>query len=514
MKRALLAIAGMLFLPSLAHAQNAGFIVMVGNDTIAVESFTRTAARVTGELSTRGMGPRLTYLLDLANGAARSIRLAAYGSARDTAAIQTAELVFRGDSAIGEVKASGKTVPQRFQTTPGAFPFVNLSFSLLEPALAHARATHINTIPLFALAGGQTFPATIKWVGTDSVIATVGGVDLRLRVDQQSNILGGGVAAQNMHLVRTTTPSAHIAAPDYSAPANAVYTAENVKVDGPAGVLAGTLTRPKNRAGRVPVVVTISGSGLEDRDEAIPTVFGYRPFRQIAEALAARGIAVLRYDDRGFGESTGNPRGATSADFANDTRAVLAYLRTRPDVDTTKLFLLGHSEGGLIAPLIASTDARLRGIIVMAGPARTGQRILEYQNHRVIDAQPNISQAQRDSLYKSVPLSLDSLAAAMPWMRFFLSYDPLPAARATKVPVLILQGETDRQITADQAPELAAAFRAGGNRDVTLHVWSGVNHLFVADPSGDPATYGNLKDRNVVANVVELITDWVASHVR
>src|SRR6185295_11386276 len=127
----------------------------------------------------------------------------------------------------------------------------------------------------------------------------------------------------------------------------------------------------------VPAIVTVTGSGLEERDEAIPPLKGYRPFRQIADTLGRRGIAVLRMDDRGFGESGGDGNAATSADFAQDIRAGLAYLRTRSEVDGSRLGLVGHSEGGLIAPLVAKQEGTaLKGIVLLAGTAYTGRQIM------------------------------------------------------------------------------------------------------------------------------------------
>src|SRR5262245_54861606 len=153
-------------------------------------------------------------------------------------------------------------------------------------------------------------------------------------------------------LVAQQTGSA--AKSDYSAPADASYTAEDVTVTTPAGhTLAGTLTLPKGASGshRVGAIVTISGSGPQDRDEAIGLP-GYRPFRQYADSLARRGIATLRMDDRGTGASKGTFRRSTSADFAEDIRAGLAYLRTRAEIDSGRLGVLGHSEGALIAPMV------------------------------------------------------------------------------------------------------------------------------------------------------------------
>ena len=162
--------------------------------------------------------------------------------------------------------------------------------------------------------------------------------------------------------------------PDYSAPADAPYTAEDVMVKTPAGfTLAGTLTLPKgaSRSKPVPAIVTITGSGPEDRDEDIGLP-GYQPFRQIADSLGRHGIAVLRMDDRGTGASGGTFKGATSADFAEDIRAGLAYLRTRPEIRADRLGVLGHSEGAIIAPMVAEKEPTLRAIVLLAGIAEPG----------------------------------------------------------------------------------------------------------------------------------------------
>ena len=282
--------------------------------------------------------------------------------------------------------------------------------------------------------------------------------------------------------------------------------------------LAGTLTIPIARVSkttrRFPAVVTITGSGLENRDESIPIVPGYRPFRDIADTLGRRGIAVLRLDDRGFGGSTGNGGAATSADFADDIRAALAWLRTRPDMDPRRLGLVGHSEGGMIAPMIAATDSTLRAIVLMAGPSETGRAIVAYQNRYAVEHDSAIPPAHWDSVLAAAAHEVDSLAATRPWVRFFLDYDPLATARKVhRTPVLILQGANDRQVTMGQADSLAAAFRAGGNRDVTVRVFPGTNHLFLADTSGNPGGYASLTDTHVRRDVLGTLADWLATHL-
>lgn len=520
MNRMQVALAGALLLPATAYAQADVLVVKVGADTIAVETFTLTATHLEGELVTRGMGPRLKYSGDVVMGRISELRTAAYNaSTTDTTALQTARLTFAEDSVFADVTASGRTTAQRLASMRGALPLINLAFSFVQLATMQMSALQQDSadIPFFMVSGGQLLTGRLRRLKPDSFVHTLGGVNLVLKTDAQGRILSGAVPAQNVTIERSAGGAVRLESvkPDYSAPDGARYTAEPIVIPTPQGhTLAGTLTLPEQRTGRVPVVVTISGSGLQDRDETLLAVRGYRPFRQFAEALAEAGIGVLRYDDRGFGESTGSPASATLLDFAADARAVLAYLRTRSDVSPDRLFLLGHSEGGIIAPLIASTDPGVRAIALLAGTSRTGRRVLEYQNRYAIDRQTELSETARDSMYNAAVAMLDSIPASQAWIRHFLDYDPLPAVRRVKVPVLILHGATDRQVTADQAEELAAALRAAGNRAVDVHVLADVNHLFLRDPSGDPAGYSGLKDTQVVASAVDLVRNWVVKHAK
>jgi uncharacterized protein len=242
---------------------------------------------------------------------------------------------------------------------------------------------------------------------------------------------------------------------------------------------------------------------------------GYRPFRQFADALSTAGVAVLRLDDRGTGASTGDFGTATSADFAEDIRSALDHLRGRSDVDGTRLGLVGHSEGGLIAPLVAANDPALRAIVLIAAPARTGREIIHFQQRFAIESSPAIPVASRDSAVAAARVQLDSIAATQPWLRFFLDHDPLRVAGTLdRVPVLILHGETDRQVTAEQAADLAEAFRSAGNPDVTVRVFEGLNHLMVPDPDGNPAGYTTLPDRSVAREVLDELVDWTTARLR
>jgi CubicO group peptidase (beta-lactamase class C family)/dienelactone hydrolase len=334
---------------------------------------------------------------------------------------------------------------------------------------------------------------------------------------------GGGnvrsVRALGVTFMRTATAAPRVAdKPDYSAPADAPYTAVEVTVPTPMGhTLAGTLTMPKNasRVHRIGAVVTVTGSGPEERDEYIG-LQGYRPFRQIADSLGRRGIAVLRMDDRGTGASKGTFKGATSADFGEDIRAGLAYLRTRPEVDPHHLAVLGHSEGALIAPLVAEKEPDLRAIVLLAGIARPGRGTLGAQLKNLIDHNAQLTQTQKDSATLTIPATMDKLAAADPWMDFFLKYDPSATARHLSKPaVLILTGANDQQADPKQVPEWAAAFRQSGNRDVTAKVLPGLNHLFVVDADGFPLGYAKLPPPvRVNSQAVGVIADWLAQRLR
>jgi hypothetical protein len=305
--------------------------------------------------------------------------------------------------------------------------------------------------------------------------------------------------------------------PDYSAPPGAPYTAENVTVPTPAGhTLAGTLTLPAGASAAQPVaaVITITGSGPQDRDEFIG-IEGYRPFRQYADALGRRGIAVLRMDDRGVGASTGTFKGATSAQFAEDIRAGLVYLRSRREIDARRLGIVGHSEGAVIAPMVADAEPAVRAIVLLAGVARPMRNTLARQMKNLIVHDAKLPPAERDAAIEAIPARIDSMMAADPWMKFFLTYDPAATARRVKTPVLILTGANDQQAPPAEVAEREAAFRAAGNTDVTARIVPGVNHLFVVDPDGFPGDYAKLPPPiQVKAEVVAEVVDWLARRLR
>jgi dienelactone hydrolase len=309
---------------------------------------------------------------------------------------------------------------------------------------------------------------------------------------------------------------------DYTAPAGAPFTAEEVTVQAKGFALAGTLILPKSGKPPYPAVITITGSGQQTRDEylALPGLEKYRPFRQIAEALASHGIAVLRVDDRATGDSKGGETvmTATSADYADDVRAQIGYLRSRREIDGARIALVGHSEGGIIAPMVAATDSRVAAIVLMAGTAKRGDEIIAYQVNQGLEADPTLTEEarakgraeQQEAMRKAV--EGDSSAPEVlriPWMRYFLTYDPLATIRKVRQPILILQGEFDRQVTADQAETIAKAAREAGNHDVTAHVYPGLNHLFLPAKTGAVSEYSSLSTNAIPDDVMKQLTDWL-----
>ena len=444
-----------------------------------------------------------------------------YGPRGDSATSQSV-LTVRGDTADLRIEMTAGTTPPQLRSfgwPRGSVPFNNLSGLTLELVLRRARVvgTDTVTVPLF-IGPGKTLPAQVTRVGPDSVVVTVAGVGIRARTDAVGRFLGGIVPSQGLYFDRASidSPGARWApvVVTYDAPPGAPYVAESVTVQTPAGVtLAGTLTIPEHRGGaRLPAVVLITGSGPQDRDDAMPTYSkSLRPFREIADTLSRRGIAVLRLDDRGVGGSSLGSPTATSADFADDIRAALAWLRTRADIDPARLGLVGHSEGGMIAPMIAVTDPALRAMVLVAAPAKTGRAILSSQRRYAIDHMPSIPVAKRDSAFAATEKAVEVASAAPGWINFFMNYDPLVAARRVRTPTLVLQGETDTQVTPDQAGTVAAAMRAGGNRHVTVRTIPRMNHLMLDDPSGDPSGYGTLPSYAVRRDFLGVLADWLAS---
>ncbi len=264
------------------------------------------------------------------------------------------------------------------------------------------------------------------------------------------------------------------------------YVSEEVtfpsKADGVT--LAGTLTKPPG-TGPFATAILISGSGPQDRDE---TLLGHKPFLVLADYLTRQGIAVLRYDDRGTAKSTGDFKAATSADFALDAEGALEFLRKRKDV--VRAGFIGHSEGGLIAPIVAARRRDVGFVVMLAGPGLPGEPIVR-------------SQGMTDAM-------IDKQREESAWFRSFLAYDPQPALQQMKCPVLALFGELDHQVYPSMnAPLVEAALAKSGNTQATVKVLPGLNHLFQTARTGRPVEYGNIEE-TMSPLALKTVADWIA----
>lgn len=310
-------------------------------------------------------------------------------------------------------------------------------------------------------------------------------------------------------------------------------------------VLAGSLTLPRGE-GPFACAVMITGSGPQDRDE---TIFEHKPFLVIADALTRRGVAVLRYDDRGVGGSTGTLATATSENLAADVSAAMDFLKAHKEIDPARIGLIGHSEGGLLAPMVAKSRGDVAFAVLLAGPGDDGAKILLEQSALIgraagakeeeiaksreqqekifaILKDPTIHPREAPARMKAAltagdsELTADELAQLdaqiaefnAPWMRFFVTYDPGPALAAMRCPTLALLGEKDLQVpAAANAKSIAAAFsaaEAAGAADLTVEVVPGVNHLFQECETGGVGEYVEIEttiDESVLARIVDFV---------
>ena len=321
-----------------------------------------------------------------------------------------------------------------------------------------------------------------------------------------------------------------------------------------AGItLAGTFTCPKE-GGPFAAVLLITGSGKQDRDE---TIMGHKPFLILADYLTRKGIAVLRVDDREAGKSTGKFATSTSADFATDVEAGIAYLKSRPDVDQKRIGLMGHSEGGLIAPMVAARNADVAFIVLLGGQGLTGEEVMVLQGQQIMKVQ-GASETQlatqkrvQTRLFDIVKAEADpavrekKLEAAMdeenekalgkdyklsdvqkqgvnaqlrmlkgPWLRFFLMYDPREALRKVRCPVLAMVGDKDAQVLPkENLTEIEKALKAGGNPDFTTKEMPGMNHMFQVCKTGDIQEYAKIEE-TMSPIALDVIGSWILAHTK
>jgi pimeloyl-ACP methyl ester carboxylesterase len=313
------------------------------------------------------------------------------------------------------------------------------------------------------------------------------------------------------------------------------YYSEDVNFHNPdANVsLAGTLTLP-SREGTYPAVILISGSGPQTRDGEFA---GHKQFLVVADYLTRNGVAVLRYDDRGFGKSTGNFAAGTSLDFSYDAESAIEFLKTRKEIQKDKIGLIGHSDGAMIAPMVAARSKDVSFIVLLAGPGVQGVNLLldrqelierklgipetdiktsrahSEQMIKIIinsndseTAKAELTKFSKDN-YKDIPdyaippgISKDEFIAkhietlSTPWFKYFFTYDPVSTLQKVTCPVLALNGDKDVQVPSkENLTGIKNALEAGRNENVTIREIAGLNHAFQKCDTGMPDEYGNIE---------------------
>ena len=337
-------------------------------------------------------------------------------------------------------------------------------------------------------------------------------------------------------------------------PVDLPYLVEQVTFASGDVTLAGVLSLPPT-PGPHPAVALVSGSGAQDRDGANPALPGYQPLRWLADHLTRAGFAVLRWDERGVGASTGDHEGADTTDLADDLEAGVAFMRGRADIDAERVGVLGHSEGGIIVALVAARTTDVAFVVSMAGPAvsyaegvvKQVERILEAggvnpeavaeavaQQERVVELAlaedwaalteflTGIATAQAEDLPEATRAQLGDLDAFVanqvaaqvaafqsPWMRWFLAHDPASSWERVTVPVLALFAGLDVQVDVEQnRAALEAALAEAGNDDLTIVVLDDANHLFQRAVTGGPDEYLRL-DMAFAPGFLESISSWL-----
>ena len=306
------------------------------------------------------------------------------------------------------------------------------------------------------------------------------------------------------------------------------YAAEEVSFTQGEAVLRGTLVLPEGCSRSTPVCLLVTGSGLQDRDE---TLFEHKPFAVIADYLARRGIATLRYDDRGFGESTGDVVNCTTEDLKDDAAAGLAFLRQRFD----RVGVLGHSEGGTIALMLAA-EKKADFIVSLAGMVVSGRETLLAQNRRAF-RQAGMDEPTTDRYCHALALTFDAvtdgrplpsptsfdipaalqqnLAAvqaqlASPYLRHFIQLDLSARLGEITCPVLALNGTLDTQVDCTANLEALDRGLPEASRHLVRTACEGLNHLFQPATTGDPAEYPQIEE-TIDPDVLALIAKWIAS---
>jgi fermentation-respiration switch protein FrsA (DUF1100 family) len=441
-------------------------------------------------------------------------------------------------TAINEITQEGTTNSKTDQISARSIILPNNFFAAYEALAARLATAKPGTeIPVY-VAPQAEIKGIVKLVSEQQVKSPSGTVSLRkfdlvfqnpggplnasVTIDTRNRLARLDIAAAGLSVVRS----------DLAAVSSRPQTSRNptdadVMIPALGFNLAGTVTTPPQVAGRLrhPAIVLVAGAGRVDRDA---NVGGIPIFAQLAGALAERGFVVLRYDKRAVGQSGGRDERAALQDYADDLIAAVKWIRKRKDVDTSRISVAGHSEGGAVAMIAAAKEDDIKSLVLIAAPGTRGSElVLEQQQHGldVLNVSPDerkdkVDIQQRIQVAVLTGVGWEGLppeyrqAADSPWFRSFLQYDPAKVMERVRQPIVIIQGDLDKQVFPHHADKLAELARKR-DRKAAVEVFHlpGVNHLLVPATTGEVTEYGSLKDKQIATDVPARIAEFLTANV-
>ena len=440
---------------------------------------------------------------------------------------------FGGTTAINEITQNGTTTAKTDQISARTIVLPNSFYAPYEALAARLATTETGTeLPVYvtpqteirlkvnAVANERVKGPNGEEIATrryDVVFQNPGGaLNASIVIDDRARLLRLEIPAASLSVVRSDLATVATRPQPVRNPTDA-----DVSIPAQGFTLAGTLTTPPAQ-GRLkhPAVILVAGSGAVDRDE---TVAGIPIFAQLAGALADKGFIVLRYDKRGVGQSGGRSERVTLQDYADDLVTAVKWMAKLENVDSRRIAVAGHSEGGSVGMLAASKEKKIASLVLLNAMGTTGaDLILEQQRHMLdvmqapeaertekIDLQRRIHAAVISEKWAFIPDDVRKQADS-PWFRSLLLFDPAKVMSKVKQPILILQGDLDKQVPphhADRLAEMARARKKAAEVEV-IHL-PGVNHLFVKAETGEVSEYGSLAEKKIVPELADKIAEWL-----
>jgi pimeloyl-ACP methyl ester carboxylesterase len=455
----------------------------------------------------------------------------------------TVHTMFGGTSASTDVEQNGQTQRRTTKVAADTIALPNLIFGAYEALAARLATARVGSelegyiAPQDAVAISvtnvteETIQIPGRKIAARRFVLHVGGAASKLDMEvwtEAGRLLRIDIPAQMLSILRDDIASVSARLVTMARPND-----EQISVPAIGFSLSATLSQPgaaeappaaagrKPVAARLPAVILVSGSSPSDRDEIIA---GIPLFAQLANALADAGYVVVRYDERGSGQSGGRLESATLDDLAADARAVYTFVAKRRDVDPRRVAIVGYGEGGWLAMLVAAREERLAGLALVATPSTSGTQLVLEQQRQLLERNGTSGQAQQAAIEQQKKI-IDAVVAGTGWdqltpeirrrvdtplYRSFLTFDPAKTLARLRQPMLIVQPQLDREVPAYHGEQLAQLARARPRVRETQYVaLPGLNHLLARAESGEVAEYGTLPERAVGQTAIAELTSWL-----